>query len=728
MAYSQKNRPFRLTTPLGEDALLLVDWEGEEHVSSFFRFTVRAFSERRDISARDLLLKPATLTLRIEDGSDRKIHGIISRLVRGGSAPAGYVAYSIEIVPAHWALALDEGFEIAQNKSVRDVCDDLLKGTPHEWKLTRTLEPRPYIFRYRESRWNCIARLLEQEGIFFRFDHKGGECKLVLGDSTKSAQPAWGVSSLKYNEHAMTEPRLTSLSVESQPYVAETRVRTASEFLATVNVGNATASSGSFHPPGDMKAYRFEQQMTAHRSGITHSGGQSASDMAKLSDDTKAYSRLRQERAETMSVCYQGESGYVGLEAGAKSTVVDHPNADMNKDLFVVAVRHTGSNGSYIASDANDKPSYTNRFEAIPAETQYRPALVTPWPHVGGSHTGTVVGPDGEEIYTDKHGRVQVVFKWDIDDAKKLDKSCWIRVVQPFAGQQFGIQFIPRIGHEVLIEFLDGNPDNPVVVGSLYNGANLPPYALPDNKTQSGIKTKSTLKGSTENYNELRFEDKKGEEHINVQAEKDLHTLVKNDETRNVGNDRTTVIHHQDEKTVEEGDDLTTVLKGEQHIKVSDNNRTLHVEKDHTVTVNGNEKVTVKLNRDVTVQGDQSHSVTGDDTVTINGKQTTKIKKDHAVTIEEGNDKLEVSQGNLDVQVKMGNVTTKADLGKVTIEAMQKIELKVGGNSIVIDQTGVTIKGIMVKVEGTAMAEVKSVMTDEGSAMTMVKGGITMIN
>ena len=669
MEWTQANRPFRLTTPLGADVMLLVRWTGEEHVSSFFRFTVVAFSTRGDIGASDLLLKPVSLKLALPGGGDRTIHGVVSRLARGGSAPAGYVAYELEIVPAHFVLALDEGFDIYQNKSARDVCDALLTGTPHEWKLTRTLEPRPYCFRYRESRWTCVARLLEQEGIFFRYDHTGSEGKLVLGDSTASAQPAWGVTALKYNEMMFDEPRLTNLQMHSAPFVAETRVRTASEFMFNRSVGDVTASAGAFTPPADVKAYRFEQQIGGHRSGLSHSGGATASDAGKLTADAKAYSRIRQERAETLSVLYSGESRYVGLEAGAKTEVLDHPNPAMNVSLFVITVWHHGSNGSYgVGEDSNF--SYGNRFEGIPASTPFRPALTTPWPRVGGSHVGTVVGPDGEEIYTDKHGRVQVVFKWDLSDAKTLARSCWIRVAQPFAGQNFGAVFLPRIGHEVLVEFLDGNPDNPVVVGSLYNGTNLPPWALPENKTQSGIKTKSTLNGGAENFNELRFEDKKDNEQIFVQAEKNFDAIIKNDETREVRHDRTTTITHQDAKIVKEGDDLTTVEKGEQHIKVLDNNRTLLVEKDHTVTINGNETITVALDRGVTVEGSQTVAVTTDHTITVDGKQTTTVTGNDATTVEQGNSTLKVKTGNIEAKAELGSITIKAAAGAVTVAGL----------------------------------------------------------
>jgi type VI secretion system secreted protein VgrG len=224
-----------------------------------------------------------------------------------------------------------------------------------------------------------------------------------------------------------------------------------------------------------VKAYRFEQQMTAHRTGITTAVATRAT---RRNCPTTRVSPPAAGRAEAMSVCYYGESRYVGLEAGARTEVKKHPNSAMDAALFVLSVFHKGSNGGYDAGDRAEA-SYANRFEAIPAATPYRPPQVTRWPHVGGSHVGVVVGPPGEEIYPDKHGRVQVVFKWDQDDNRALDYSCWIRVAQPFAGPNYGAVFLPRLGHEVLVEFLDGNPDNPVIVGSLYNATNLPPWELP---------------------------------------------------------------------------------------------------------------------------------------------------------------------------------------------------------------------------------------------------------
>lgn len=725
--YTQADRPYKLMTPLGEDTLLLTDFVGEEHVSRLYRWTVRAWSKKETIAPRDLLLKAVSLSLALPGGKARTVHGVVSRFTQTGVAREGLVEYELEIVPPHWELTLDTGFDLFQNQSARDVCGEVLKGTSFEWKLVRTLEPRPYCFRYRESRWHFVSRLLEQEGIWYRFDHAGSEAKLVMGDTSALAQPQWGTTELVFDTEARREGRLESLMVESAPFVAESRVRSASEFLATRNVGNVVAGGGEFRPPAELKAYHYEQQLTAHRSGITHSGGESASDASKLPDDTKVYARIRQEEAEALGVLFRGTSTYSGLQCGAKTRVKEHPAKSLNVELFVLGVQHTGGNGSYFASGG--QASYGNSFTAIPAPTPYRPARDTPWPRVAGAHVGTVVGPDGEEIYTDKHGRVQVVFKFDVEDSRKLDRSCWIRVAQPFAGQNFGAVFLPRIGHEVLVDFLDGNPDTPVIVGSLYNSANLPPWKLPDNKTQSGVRTKSSLKGGADDFNELRFEDKKDGELIYMQAQKDRETLIKNDEKRTVQHDRTTIIKNNEEKTVQEGFDKVTVEKGEQIIKVADNNRTLHVEKNHTVTVNGEESITVTKKRSVVVKDKQVHEITSDNTLTVKGKQTSTITGNDATKIEQGNSSLEVTMGNISEQAKMGNITIKADLGAITVQAMQKIELKVGPSSIVIDMSGVTIKGPMIKIEGQAMTQIKAPMTQvNADAMLILKGGITMIN
>jgi type VI secretion system secreted protein VgrG len=306
---------------------------------------------------------------------------------------------------------------------------------------------------------------------------------------------------------------------------------------------------------------------------------------------------------------------------------------------------------------------------------------------VHGSQTAVVVGPSGEEIYTDKYGRVKVQFHWDREGKKDANSSCWVRVSSAWAGKSWGAIAIPRIGQEVIVDFLEGNPDRPLITGRVYNNEQMPPYSLPDNQTQSGLKSRSSKSGSTDTFNELRFEDKKGSEEVYFHAEKDLKTVVENNEVLEVG-----------------------------LVKKDPGKQTVTVHGDQTITVNdGNQATTIK-------KGDQTVDVTL-------GKQTITVKGNQATTIKQGNRTVELSMGNDTLTIKMGNQTTKLNLGKSATEAMQSIELKVGQNSIKVDQMGVTIKGMMVKIEGQIQTEVKGLITKvDGTAMLMAKGGITMIN
>ena len=338
--------------------------------------------------------------------------------------------------------------------------------------------------------------------------------------------------------------------------------------------------------------------------------------------------------------------------------------------------RHYSDNGKYVVTsvehDAGRRCPWTRWTEAsgtpmaspaFPSALPFRPSRVTPLPSVRGVQTAIVVGPAGEEIFVDKYGRVKVQFHWDREGQDDVNSSCWVRVATFWAGTQWGAIHIPRIGQEVIVDFLEGDVNQPIIVGSVYNADKMPPWTLPDNKTISGVKSRSSLQGGADNFNMLSFEDKKGSELVSVQAEKDLTTLVKNDENREVQHDRITLVKN-----------------------------------DETQTVTNNEKIVVEK-----------------------GNQTIEIKQ--------GNQSTTLDMGNQSTQLKMGNQTNKIDLGKIETEAMQSIELKVGQSSIKIDQMGVTIKGMMIKVEAQIQGEFKATMTQvSGDAMTTVKGGIVMIN
>ena len=309
--------------------------------------------------------------------------------------------------------------------------------------------------------------------------------------------------------------------------------------------------------------------------------------------------------------------------------------------------------------------------------------------------TAVVVGPDGEEIYTDDEsglGRVKIQFQWDRFGENNASSSCWVRVSTPMAGANWGMIHIPRIGQEVVVSFEEGNPNRPLITGMVYNATNTPPFSLPDNKTQSGIMTCSSLDGTPqEEGNILRFEDKQDEEEIYLHAERDLNTVVENNETHKVGFD------------VSDAGDQTIEIYNHQNVQVG------------VGSGSGDQITEVQNNRELTVNQ-------GDEIVQI-------MQGNREVTLDQGNDTLTLSMGSREVNIEMGNETTNIALGKSETEAMQSIELKVGSSSVKVDQMGVTIKGMMVKIEGTIMTEVKGMVTQvKGSAMLKAQGGITMIN
>jgi type VI secretion system secreted protein VgrG len=336
---------------------------------------------------------------------------------------------------------------------------------------------------------------------------------------------------------------------------------------------------------------------------------------------------------------------------------------------------------------AADPFSYDNSFTAIPAALPFRPARTARIPFVHGVQTAVVVGPSGEEIYTDKYGRVKVQFFWDRQGQDNSSSSCWLRVATVWAQKQWGAVHVPRMGQEVIVAFFEGDPDQPVIVGAVYNADNMPPYTLPDNKTQSGIKSRSSLQGSDANYNEIFFEDKKGSELVRIHAEKDRSIEVEHDDTVWVGHDRTSTIDHDETRTVK-------------------NNRTTTIDVDETKTVKGKETITIT--------GDQSRTVT-------QGNQT--------LTIDMGNQTNTLKMGNQSTEMSMGNQSTKCDLGAISMEAMQSITLKVGASKITIDQMGVTIEGMMIKVNAQIQLQEQALLIQsQASALMQIKGGITMIN
>ena len=471
--------------------------------------------------------------------------------------------------------------------------------------------------------------------------------------------------------------------------------------------------------------YDFPGGYAQRFDGVAPGGGDRASDIQNIfQDNTRTVGiRMQQETAPAISI--SGQSTCRQFTAGCKFTLDRHFNA--NGSYVLTQVSHLATMGDTYTGGSDTSPFYENSFQCIPAALPFRPARTTPRPTVEGTQTAVVVGNAGDEIFTDKYGRVKVQFPWDRQGQNDANSSCWVRVATLWAGKQWGIIHIPRVGQEVIVAFEEGDPDRPIVVGSVYNAENMPPYTLPDNKTQSGYLSRSTLNGTDQNFNQLRFEDKKDSEEIYFHAEKDFNRVVENNDTLKVGFDK----KDKGNQTVE--------IYNNQSLKVGtancdDGSQTIEVFNSQSLKVGSGEGQAKEGSQTIEVYKDRTETVkTGNETVTVKqGNRTRSPGRKHA-----GNDTHQVKQGNRDVKIdmgndslklSMGNQTTKLDLGASSTEAMQSITLKVGQNSITIDQMGVTIKGMMIKVEGQVQTEVKGLMVQvSGDAMLQAKGAITMI-
>jgi type VI secretion system secreted protein VgrG len=373
-----------------------------------------------------------------------------------------------------------------------------------------------------------------------------------------------------------------------------------------------------------------------------------------------------------------------------------------------------------------ERPYYRNAFTCMPSTTLYVPPRRTPRPIMRGPQTAVVTGASGDEILTDQYGRVKVQFPWDRLGTNDDKSSCFIRVAQVLAGRGWGTLFTPRVGMEVVVDFLDGNPDRPLVTGCVYNGQNATPYTLPDNKTQSGFLSRSTTGGDTSTANELRFDDNKGSEMILFHAEKDFTREVENDDVLTVGNNQTITVTQNRSLTVSSGDDAVTISTGDQSTTVTKGNQTIDVgQGDQTTTIDqGNRTTSIKAGTDtLTVKGTLSTTVqSGDLSTTVStGKHETKVSTgDHTTT---------VSTGNHTVTVSTGDSSLTTSVGQIKLSGTGGITLTCGSNSVKIDQSGVTINGMSVTIKGSMEVQIQGAMsTLKGDGMVTIKGGMVMIN
>ena len=649
---SQDRRRLRITTPLGADVLVPSSVTGTEAVSELFLFTVDFLSENYAVKASELLGKNVTIQIVRDDDSIRSINGHVRSFTNLG-VNKRFASYRAEIVPALWFLSLSSDCRTFEDMSLTDIVEKVCKGagvTDIKLRVAAAGAKIPYVAQYRETNLHFVTRLLEEAGLYYAFEHADGKHTLIVSDSVAGTVPAiHGESMVVHSTTQNTRPQPDTVF----EILREHRVNSASIALADHDLHRPDAAgNASSHTDGARgEMYDFAGDIGAN----------------KLAGDAK----LRIEAAERMGDVIRGRCSSASFGAGLRVKMKQGPSDIDGHDFHLIEVTHRVTNNGEFGG-LNDEELYENSFVGVPAATPFRPARVSARPLVHGTQTAKVIGAGGDgAIDVDAKGCVLLEFPWDRGAGKGAKSKHRVYVASAWAGQSWGFIQIPRVGQEVLIEYLDGDVNRPMITGRVFNASHPLPYELPANKTQSGWKSR-TLEGGSENFNEIRFDDKKGKEEVFVQAEYDMLIKVKHD--------RTTRIKNHDTRTLEEGDDTHTVTKGKQ-----------------TITIKGDQALTVQ-----------------------SGNRSAEIQT--------GNDSLKVKTGNMTVGVSLGNISIKADAGKIEVEAMQEITLKVGANSIKIDMTGVTIKGTMIKIEGTAMAEMKSPMTKvEGSGMMEVKGAMTQV-
>jgi type VI secretion system secreted protein VgrG len=533
-SYSQTDRPLKITTPLGPDILLLREFKGHEEISRLFGFHVDMVADQKDEVRFDQIIgQSVTVELRLMDDSKRYFNGIVNRFSQG-PRDENFVHFRAEIVPKFWLLTKKVRSRVFQHLTVPDILKQVLVGFDVSYDVTGTYYQRDYCVQYRESDFDFASRLMEEEGIYYFFNHSDGNHQMMVSDNTSKHPTVPGQSTVIYEE--LSADVRTDMRVIAWEKIQELRsgeytlwdhtfelptnhLEAKEKTIVAVPVGKVVHKLNLANDT--LEIYDYPGRYAQRFDGIDPSGADRPSDIAHTFEDRTRTVRLRMEQEEVLGIRIEGKSDCGQFTAGHKFTLERHFDADAG--YLLTRVEHEARDESYRSDHPEtESHSYENRFTCIPEALRYRPQRETPVPVISGMQTATVVGPAGEEIWVDKYGRVKVQFHWDREGKMDANSSCWIRVAQVWAGKGWGAFFWPRIGHEVVVIFEEGDPDQPLIVGSVYNHDNMPWYSLPKNKQLAGIKSASVSGTAHQNYNGIVFNDEPGKEHLSIHSEHNL--------------------------------------------------------------------------------------------------------------------------------------------------------------------------------------------------------------
>lgn len=646
--------------------------QGHEAVSELFAYQLEMDSENHRLDYAGILGRNVTVRVVMPGGETRYWNGCISRFCQAGVSKDGLAIYHAEMVPWLWFLTRRADCRIFQRKSVPDILTALFDGLgfpDYRLELSEDYPQREYCVQYRETDFNFVSRLLEEEGIFYYFSHENGRHTLVIADSRGRLGPWPGYAEVPFRGPGRSVSPGETVSAWNAEYCFVPGAYAQTDYNFQTPSTSLMTNAQIAHL--DRQA-RYEVYDYPGRYGDYDAGTR--------------YSRVRMEELEWQHEVYRAISNARGIAPGCILKVTNHPRTPAATEFLVIAADYRIWPG-VVAEGHHQDEEYVCEFRAIKADEPFRPPRRARKPLVEGPQTAIVVGPAGEEIYPDQYGRVIVQFHWDREGRGDENSSCWIRVAQVWAGRNWGAMFIPRIGQEVIVEFLEGDPDRPIITGRVYHAQNMPPYPLPDEKTKSTLKSLSSKGGG--GFNEVRFEDKKGQEQLFIHAEKDEDVRVKHDSREWVGNDRSLVVNHSQLEKVEVDKHLT--VKGD---------RISAVEGDESLTVKGDRMEEVRGNDNLAVKGDLLAEVKGDLHLHVATNRNEKVDNDQSLTVgmnqQEKVGMKHALEAGQEIHLKSGM--------KVVIEAGMQLTLKGPGGFVDIGPAGVTIQGTLVNINSGGAA------------------------
>jgi type VI secretion system secreted protein VgrG len=668
MSTTQQGRMMSIATPLGEDFLLINKLSATEALSELFKYDVELLHAETEsgnqptvVDISKILGKPVVITITQRDGTVRYFNGIVNSFSQG-NRDKRFSYYYATIVPQVWLLTQKSQSRIFQHLSVPDILKKVFDGLEIDWKLQGTFNARNYCVQYRETDFAFASRLMEEEGIYYYFEHTAEKHKMVIANTPQQHLDCPSKSNIPFFlDVEDQEDWISSISKWLIDYKLQSGMVKFRDYhfeLPTTKFDSEQPTIEEVAGNKILEIYDYPGGYARKYDGVDKGGGERPSDVQKVHEDKTQTAKTRMQELDAQYRTINGMSDCCSLTAGYRFKMFNHPNNDLNTQYTLVWVTHEIEQSPHYISGEELKNPYRNSFNCILHTTPFRPPQITPKPAVQGSQTAVVVGPSGEEIFTDKYGRVKVQFHWDREGEYDSNSSCWLRVAQSWAGKKWGMMFIPRIGMEVIVDFFEGDPDQPVITGCVYNAETMPPYTLPDEKTKSTIKSDSSKGGG--GFNELRFEDKKGSEQIFIHAEKDIDLRVKNDRRELVRRDRHLIVER----------DKRERTKRDTHLIV-DRDSIEKIKRDYYLKIDGKEAI----------------EVAGSLSLKVGGNVAEEFGANHAVKIS-------------------GSQTITANM--IVLEGQSGITLKVGGNFITISSAGIQIQGTMVMINsgGAALAGV----------------------